>query len=137
MEDYERRKLYLLHLRNISLIKNGKNKNAFPAYSSRIFNQSSPADWSRKSVQADKQKINSRKAGEKEIKHLFLDQENLRFGARLLKIPSRIEIKKYQKEYSEHKRLMKLRSKFKPSKSELVCKIFNITFKKVPFDPEE
>ena len=73
---------------------------------------------------------------EKENKNLFVDQENLRLGSRILQIPSRIEIKKYLKEYSSHKRLMKLRSKFKPSKNEVLCKLYNITFKKVPFDPE-
>ena len=54
MEDYERRKLYLLHLKNVSQIQNGKNKKPYVSYSSRIFNQSSPNDWFRKSVQAEK-----------------------------------------------------------------------------------
>lgn len=38
MENYERRKLYRIHLRNISEIKNCKNPKSHIGYSSRLYN---------------------------------------------------------------------------------------------------
>ena len=43
MEDYERRKLYRVHLKNISEIKNCRTPQIKTAYSWRLFNFNSPS----------------------------------------------------------------------------------------------
>ena len=52
-----------------------------------------------------------------------------------MNVPSLIKMKKYEKEYFEHRKLMKLRSKIKPSVGITMYKIHDIAFKNVSPDP--
>lgn len=70
------------------------------------------------------------------INNLFIEKENLRIGARLLNVPSIIKMRKYEQEYFDHKKLMRLRSKIKVG-TLLQYKIYDISFKGFCSDPDE
>lgn len=65
MEDYERRKLYRVHLKNISEIRNCRTPINYTAYSSRLFNFSLKTTFRKRELKSQNKENHPRLVSEK------------------------------------------------------------------------
>lgn len=64
-------------------------------------------------------------------------KENIRLGVRLLETAGSINMRRYEKEYDEHKKIMNLHRKVKKNKRAIIYRIYDITFKGVSSNLQE